>query len=281
MVVEYSVHGSGPTKAQAIEEAKKWIASECDAWWNKKEAIIFLEDLRFVGGEKPENSKGAHYRFADRVICPSHSDCFSWHIGDDNFFGTWVWLPFVGQDASLEVPDSERMFHVVVVPYGASTREHWIAPASLANIKEILEPFQEAYWSKAHVRAEYVHRHRDLWEKKGSDNYSFVFSIVEDGRTLATRKIVVRNGEVVEIFSAEDGAQWVKVWPNESETEYDRTTLETQETSSMLGIAVNNWLRSDWPITDLSFDYEFGYPTAALFVPDLRLYASEYTPLDD
>ena len=48
MVVEYSVFGGGPTRAQAIEEAKKWIASERDAWWNKQEAIIFLDDLRLV-----------------------------------------------------------------------------------------------------------------------------------------------------------------------------------------------------------------------------------------
>ena len=246
-----------------------------------------MEDLRFVNwGEIPEISTGPHYRFAGGVgSCKdnfhSSSTCPYWRIGDDNSFGTWVWLPFVGQDASLEVPDSERMFQVVVVPYGANTEEHRTAPASLANIKAILEPFQEAYWSTIDARSEYVDRHLDLWEANGSDSYSFVFSIVEDGRILTTEKRVVRNGEVVEVFSAEDGAQWVKVWPDGSETKYDWTTLETQETSSMFGIAVQNWLSNDWPITDLSFDYEFGYPTAAVFVPGMRLYASDYTPLDD
>ena len=293
VVVEYSVHGSGPTKAQAIEEAKKWIASERDAWWNKQEAIIFLEDLRFVGGEKPENSTGAHYRFPYGVgSCNDHfppsrtsSQCPEWEIGDDNYFGSWVWLPFVGQDASLEVPDSERMFQVVVVPYGANAKEHRTAPASLANIKAILEPFQEAYWSKSYAGAEYIGRYSDLWEKKGSDSYSFVFSVVEDGRILYTEKIVVRYGEVREVFSAEDGDQWVKVWPDGSERKQSWSpTLESTSmstSSTLLWSAVRNWLTNDWPITDLSFDYEIGYPTAGLFVPGVRFFVSEYTPLEN
>ena len=293
VVVEYSVHGSGPTKTQAIEEAKKWIASERDAWWNKQEAIIFLEDLRFVGGEKPENSTGAHYRFPYGVgSCNDHfppsrtsSHCPEWEIGDDNYFGSWVWLPFVGQDASLEVPDSERMFHVVVVPYGANAKEHRTAPASLANIKTILEPFQEAYWSKSYVRQEYVGRYLDLWEANGSDSYSFVYSVGDEGgHFLSTEKIVVRNGEVVEVFSAEDGDQWLKVWSVGSERKQDWPTLESS--SHLWHDVVVRIIGENWPFTDVSFDYEIGYPTAFRWFrrkdePDLFIYISEYTPLDD
>ena len=215
VVVEYYVGGGGPTRYQAIEYAKKWIASERDAWWNKQEAIIFLDDPRFRGYEYvSENSTGAHYRFADYFSCGDHTiQCSTWNISDNDSYPSWVWLPFVGQDASLEVPDSERMFRVLVVPYGANRYEHRIATVSLANIKAILEP----HWSNAHVhgadvRGTYLEKHRNLWESKSPDSYSFVFSYGhEDGRLLSTEKIVVRNGEVVEVFSAEDGDQWVRV----------------------------------------------------------------------
>ena len=48
---------------------------------------------------------------------------------------------------------------------------------------------------------------------------------------------------------------------------------------------VNMWIRGDQPNADVSFDYEFGYPSATRWrrknEPDLFLYASEYTPLDN
>ena len=296
VVVEYSVPGIGPTRAQAIEQAKKWIDSRRDEWWNKQEAIIFLEDLRFVNwGEIPEISTGPHYRFAGGVgSCKdnfhSSSTCPYWRIGDDNSFGTWVWLPFVGQDASLEVPDSERMFHVVVVPYGANTKEHRIAPASLANIKAILERFQKAHWSDINVRATYINRLRDLWKAKGSDSYWYVYSGVDDeGHSLfPTQRIVVRNGEAVEAFYAEDYEEGGVVYPAGTEIEFrntpSRIEIPTLERSSSLWSFVHDWLRHP-DVFEVSFDYEFGYPTAIRWrfknEPDLFFYASDYTPLDN
>ena len=73
---------------------------------------------------------------------------------------------------------------------GQMTYEHRIAPASLANIKAILEP----HWSKDWVRGIYLDKHRNLWESKGSDSYSFVSSFGdEDGRLLSTEKIVCKK----------------------------------------------------------------------------------------
>ena len=284
MVVEYRVYGGEPTEAQAIEQAKKWIASERDAWWNKQEAIIFLDDLRFVPQDyAPEIATGAHYRFADHFSCGDHGSCYTWHIGANDSYPSWVWLPFVGQDASLEVPDSERMFHVVVVPYRAIDYELQIAPASLANIKAILEP----HWSKDWVRGIYLDRHRNLWESKGSDSYSFVSSFGdEDGRLLSTEKIVVRNGEVVEVFSTEDGDQWVKVWPDGSRPNAVPSAKTLERSSFIWDDIWQRIIRENWPINDVSFDYEFGYPTALRFFrlkdePDVFLYISEYTPLEN
>ena len=285
VVVEYSVPGGGPTRAQAIEQAKKWIASERDAWWNKQEAIIFLDDPRLVGRTYvSEISTGAHYRFADYFSCGDHDgQCDTWYIWTNDSYPSWVWLPSVGQDASLEVPDSERMFHVVVVPYGANTYEHRIAPASLANIKAVLE----AHWSKDWVRAEYVIRHRALWEAKGSDSYSFVFSIGNEGGHISyTEKIVVRNGEIVEVFSAEDGDQWVRVWPDESRPNAVPPGVTLERSSFVWDAILQRIIGENWPITDVSFDYEFGYPTALRWFrlkdePDEFLYISEYTPLDN
>ena len=266
VVVEYSVYGGMPTKAQAIKEAKKWIASRRDEWWNKQEAIIFLNDLRFAGWDYVSDiSTGAHYSFADHFRCDDYSMCFGWDISINDSYGSWVWLPFVGEDASLEVPDSERMYRVVVVPYDANTYEHQIAPASLANIKAILE----TYWSEDYARHDYVARHRALWEAKGSDSYSFVESGVDDGgRTFfPAKKIVVRNGEVVEAFFAEDVDRWGKVWPAGSRIEPEKmngygSNLPTLETSSFFWLQAEMWASGHRLITDVSFDYEFGYPTA-------------------
>ena len=284
VVVEYRVYGGEPTEAQAIEQAKKWIASERDAWWNKQEAIIFLDDLRFVPQDyAPEIATGAHYRFADHFSCGDNSSCGTWYIGANDSYPSWVWLPFVGQDASLEVPDSERMFHVVVVPYRAIDYELQIAPASLANIKAILEP----HWSKDWVRGIYLDKHRNLWESKGSDSYSFVSSFGdEDGRLLSTEKIVVRNGEVVEVFSTEDGDQWVKVWPDGSRPNAVPSAKTLERSSFIWDDIWQRIIRENWPINDVSFDYEFGYPTALRFFrlkdePDVFLYISEYTPLEN
>ena len=288
VVVEYSVASRKPTKAQAIQEAKKWIGSRRDEWWNKREAIIFLDDLRFVKWrEISEISTGAYYSFADHFSCPSHSSCDSWDIGANDSYPSWVWLPLVGQDASLEVPDSERMFRVAVVPHGAITYELQIAPASLANIKAILEPFLEARWSKTPERAEYVARHRLLWEAKGSDSYSYVYSGVdEEGHPLfPTQRIVVRDGEAVEAFYTEDYEEGGVVYPagtrivprNLPQT-IDLPTLAPP--SSLMWHLVEMWIRGDQTITDVSFDYEFGYP-ATIRWGDSFLYASDYTPLEN
>ena len=290
VVVEYSVPGIGPTRAQAIEQAKKWIASERDAWWNKQEAIIFLDDPRLVGSTYvSEITTGAHYRFADHFSCGDHDgQCDTWYIWTNDSYPSWVWLPNVGQDASLELPDSERMFHVVVVPYGANTYEHRVAPASLANIKAVLE----AHWSKDWVRAEYVARHRILWEAKGSDSYSYVFSGVDDeGHPLfPTQRIVVHNGEAVEAFYTQDYEEGGVVYPAGTRIEL-RTSPRTIDLPSptspspLMWHLVNMWIRGDQPNADVSFDYEFGYPSATRWrrknEPDLFLYASEYTPLDN
>ena len=286
VVVEYSSFAPGrPTKAQAIEQAEKWIASKRDAWWNKREAIVFLDDLRFVRwGEISESSMGAHYSFADHFWCPDHSSCYSWNIGTNDSYHSWVWLPSVGQDASLEVPDSERMFHVVVVPYGAYTpHEDRIAPASLANIKAILEALREAHWSEAYVRLEYVDRQRLLWETKGSDSYSYVYSGVDsEGHPLfPSQRIVVRNGEAVEAFYTEDYEEGGVVYPA-------GTRIEPKNKPQIIDIPTLEdtfwYFAEQWPrepsVRDVSFDYEFGYPTAIRW-GDSFLYASEYTPLDN
>ena len=280
VVVEYSVAGLKTTKAQAIEEAKKWIASERDAWWNKRDAIIFLDDLRFERwGKISELSTGAHYSFADHFSCGDHDSCYSWHIGGNDSYPSWVWLPSVGQYASLEVPDSERMFRVAVVPYGAIDYELQISPASLANIKAILEP----HWSKAHVRADDFARHRLLWEVKGSDSYSYVYSGVdEEGHPLfPTQRIVVRNGEAVEAFYTEDNEEGGVVYPA-------GTRIEPKKNPQIIDIPTLEdtiWhFAEQWPrepsVRDVSFDYEFGYPTAIRW-GDSFLYASEYTPLEN
>ena len=289
VVVEYSVARGRPTKAQAIEEAEKWIASERDAWWNKQEAIIFLDDLRFVnwrGRVISELSTGAHYSFANHFSCSGHGSCGTWSIGANDSYGSWVWLPSVGQDASLEVPDSERMFRVVVVPYGANTYKHRIAPASLANIKAILE----AHWSDYNVRAHYFDRHRSLWEAKGSDSYSYVYSgVFNEGRTFyPAERIVVRNGEAVEAFLAEDVDLGDNVWPAGSRIDPEKmnghaSDLLTLETS-MWSLA-KSWASGSQFITDVSFDYEFGYPNAIRVEyndgTESFVYASEYTPLEN
>ena len=292
VVVEYYVARGRPTKAQAIEEAEKWIASERDEWWNKQEAIIFLDDARFIKHKfaehnyVPENSTGAHYRFADHFSCNDFGQCATWHIGANDSYFSWVWLPLVGQDASLEVPDSERMFRVLVVPYGTNRYELQIAPASLANIKAILE----AHWSDYDVRANDFARHRLLWEAKGSDSYSYVESgVVSGGRSFfPARKIVVRNGEAVEAFFVEDVGLSGKVWPAGSRIDPEKmddygSNLPTLET--LMWDLAESWARGSQSITDVSFDYEFGYPNAIRVEPnngdESFVYASEYTPLDN
>ena len=287
VVVEYSDAGGRPTKAQAIEEAEKWIASERDEWWNKREAIIFLDDLRFVNWrEISEISTGAHYRFADHFSCNDFSMCRTWYISRNDSYGSWVWLPSVGQDALLEVPDSERMFRVVVVPYGAITYELQIAPASLANIKAILEP----HWSNAGVRADDFAGHRLLWEAKGSDSYSYVYSVVDDeGRPLfPTQRIAVRDGEAVEAFYTEDYEEGGVVYPAGTRIEPRSITqnidFPTLATSAFFWDLAESWARGSQFITDVSFDYEFGYPTAIRIEAngtETLVYVSDYTPLDN
>ena len=293
VVVEYSIYGGMPTKAQALEKAEEWIASNHEAWWNKREAIIFLDDLRFVRWrEISEITTGAYYSFADHFSCGNQGHCSTWHIGDNDSYGSWVWLPSVGQDASLEVPDSERMFRVVAVPYGANTYEHQIAPASLANIKAVLEPFLEAHWSKTHVRAEYVNRHRLLWEANGSDSYSFVSSVGDEGgRISIAQRIVVRNGEAVEAFYTQDYEEGGVVYPAGTRRIVPRNLPQTiylptlAPPSSLMWHLVEAWISGDPSVSDVSFDYEFGYPTAIRWrlknEPDKFLYASEYTRLDN
>ena len=292
VVVEYSAGNGRPTEAQAIEEAKKWIASEREVWWYKREAIILLDDLRFAGGELSEISTGAHYSFADHIYCGSGSfgievDCFNWSIGSNDSYPSWVWLPSVEQDASLEIPDSERMFRVVVDPYDDSSG-YRIGFASLADIKTILE----TYWSESYARSAHSYRHRLLWEAKGSDSYSFVYSGVDDGgRTFfPAKKIVVRNGEAVEAFFAEDVERWGKVWPAGSRIEPEKmngygSTLPTLETDSFLWSLALGWSSGTRWITDVSFDYQFGYPTAIRIESsrgiETLIYASDYTPLDN
>ncbi len=288
VVVEYTSHSGRPTKARAIEEAKKWIASERDEWWNKQEAIIFLDDARFTEHSfVPENSTGAHYRFADHFSCNDFGQCATWSIGANDFYSSWVWLPLIGPDALLEVPDSERMFRVLVVPYGANRHELQIAPASLANIKAILE----THWSEYDVRADYFDRHRLIWEAKGSDSYSYVESGVVGGGSsfFPARKIVVRNGEAVEAFFVEDVELSGKVWPAGSRIDPEKmngygSDLPTLETT-MWGLA-ESWARGHQYTTDVSFDYEFGYPNAIkLESPydetESFIHASEYTPLEN
>ena len=286
VVVEYSVYGHEPTKAQAIEQAKKSIASLRDArleWWNKREAIIFLDDLRFAGGKLSEISTGAHYSFANHIGCPSHSSCLNWRIGYNDSYPNWVWLPIVEQDASLEVPDSERMFRVVVDSY--DTYESRVASASLAEIKAILKAYRsEEGWHWRHVE-----RYRPLWEAKGSDSYSFVYSAVivytwdvhhYERTFFPAQKIFVRNGEVVEVFFVEDVDLGDEVWPAGSRIELDKidgpfSNLPTIETFF--------WHYAE-SSAGVSFDYEFGYPTTVtLDFGDgvvISFYASDYTPLD-
>lgn len=280
VVVEYYVGGRRPTKAQAIEDAKKWIDSNREEWWNTQEAIIFLDDPRFVGTYYiSEIPTGAHYSFADHYSC-GIGHCSPWYIGTNDSYHSWVWLPSVGQDLSLEVPDSERMFRVVVI---ASGYKDQIAPASLADIKSILK----RYWREEGARLEYVIRHRALWEAKSSDSYSFVYSH-DDGRTFTpATKIVVRNGEAVEAFYVEDVEREGKVWPAGSRIEPENLspqgTLELEE--SIFWNLAQGWAYGKRFITDVSFDYEFGYPTA-IRIESSRgtesfFYVSDYTPLDN
>ena len=287
VVVEYLVYGGMPTEAQAIEKAKKWIASERDVWWHKREAIIFLDDLRFrsAGSKVSEISTGAYYEFANHS-----SSCCGWTIHLNNSYGNWVWLPYIGEDASLELPDSERMFRVVVDPYEVDSYEHRarrppasIGFASLADIKAILE----AYGADGTLaRDTYLDQRRLLWEAKSSDSYSFVYSYVnEDGSTLRLAiKTVVRNGEVVEAFFVEDVEWEGKVWTAWSRIEpemmsdYDLLTLELDTFFWQLA---QGWVYRNPVVPDVSFDNEFGYPTAIRFGKGDVIYVSEYTPLDN
>ena len=286
VVVEYSFAPGRPTKAQAIDEAEKWIASRHDEWWNEREAIIFLDDLRFGGGGVSEISTGAQYSFADHFSCPSHSSCFSWRIGNNDFYGNWVWLPFIEQDASPDVRDSERMFRVVVDSY--DTYANRVANASLAEIKAILK----AYRSEEDGRWQYADRYRSLWEAKGSDSYSFVFSAVNaytwdvyhyERTLIPAQRIFVRNGEVVEAFFLEDVDLGDKVLPAGSRIDFeemgDSPTIET-----LVWDLAEGWARGSQYYTDVSFDYEFGYPTAITTEEadgsEMLFFASEYTPLD-
>ena len=65
------------------------------------------------------------------------------------------------------------------------------------------------------MRLEYVDRQRLLWETKGSDSYSYVYSGVdEEGHPLfPTQRIVVRNGEAVEAFYTQDYEEGGVVYP--------------------------------------------------------------------
>lgn len=280
VVVEYVVSLGMPTEAQAIEKAKKWIASERDVWWYKREAIIFLDDLRFAGSKVSEISTGAHYSFANHC----GSSCYGeWRIRSNNSYNNWVWLPYIGQDATLEIPDSERMFRVVVDPDDDSY-EHRVGFASLADIKAILE----AYGADGTLaRATYIDQRRLLWEARSSESYSFVYSVAyEDGRIALypAIKIVVRNGEVVEAFFAEDVEREGKVWPAGSRIEpemmndYDLPTLELD---TFFWHLAQGWVYRNRVVPDVSFDNEFGYPTAIRLRNGDVIYVSGYTPLDD
>ena len=279
VVVEYSVRGGVSTKAQAIEEAKKWIASRHDEWWNEREAIIFLDDLRFMWGKSriSELSTSAQYSFADHFSCIDHS-CYTWGISTNDSYGSWVWLPSVWQGVPPEVPDSDLMFRVVVEPYGADN--YGIGIASQADIKAILE----TYWSESYARSVYFDRHHLLWEAKGSDSYSFVYSGVdeEDHPLFAPQRVIVRNGEAVEAFHTEDFEAGGVVYPAGTRIEANNTpTLENTfwYYAEMWGSGTAS------AITDVTFDYEFGYPSAFTF--DFAeegkwfFYASDYTPLND
>lgn len=287
VVVEYLVYGGMPTEAQAIEKAKKWIASRRDVWWYKREAIVFLDDLRFrsTGSKVSEISAGAHYRFANHIWCPGGSSCYGWTISINSSYGNWVWLPFIGGDASLEIPDSERMFRVVVDPYEVdSYGNRRIGFASLADIKAILE----AYGADGAVaRTTYFHQRRLLWEAKSSDSYSFVYSHVDGGTFFPAQRIVVRNGEAVEAFYVEDVEREGKVWPAGSRIEPGNlsplTTLDLEE--SFFWNLAQEWVSGKRFVTDVSFDNEFGYPTTIRIESsrgtELFFYVSDYTPLDD
>lgn len=291
VVVEYPVHGGSPTEAQAIERAEEWIASERDAWWNKREAIIFLDDLRFPGslwydfGGILELSSGAHYSFADYESYTSPYICVGeveWEIRNNDSYPNWIWLPFERQGASLEIPDSERMVQVVVDLYEGDSYEDYVAIfVSLADIKAIIE----TYWPRSGVGwGNYIARHRSLWETKSADSYSFVYSFETDGHTvIPATKIVVRNGEAVEAFLVEDADVGGKVRPAGSRIEIEPNnstpTLETaQEAGSLWG-----WLSSSR--ADVSFDYKFGYPTTIRLIysggTESVFYISDYTPLDN
>ena len=290
VVVEYSVFGRVSTKTQAIEEAKEWIASARDEWWNEREAIIFLDDLRLGGGGVSEISTGAQYSFADHFICNDHGiygSCFTWRIANNDFYSNWVWLPFIEQDASPDVPDSERMFRVVVDSYDHYANR--VANASLAEIKAILK----AYRLEEDGRWQYADRYRSLWEAKGSDSYSFVFSAVNaytwdvhhyERTLIPAQRIFVRNGEVVEAFFLEDVDLGDKVLPAGSRIDFeemgDSPTIET-----LVWDLAEGWARGSQYYTDVSFDYEFGYPTAITTEEadgsEMLFFASEYTPLDN
>ncbi|MDE2715909.1 MAG: DUF6174 domain-containing protein [Chloroflexota bacterium] len=288
MVVEYLVYGGMPTKAQALEKAEEWIASNHEAWWNKREAIIFLDDLRFggavAGGKISELSTDAHYSFANHFWCED-SSCAGWELREDSTYPNWVWLPFVGQDASLEVPDSERMFQVVVDPYdGDSYGNQTLVYVSLADIKAIIE----TYWSRSRVgRPIYLEQQRRLWETKSADSYSFVYSYVEKGRIVTpATMIVVRNREVVAAVLVEDVDEEGEIrtagFRIEIEPGNNSTTLELDE-SLFWSLALGWATRKSW-IADASFDYEFGYPTTIKIEErsgtESFFYISNYTPLD-
>lgn len=288
VVVEYSVYYGMPTKAQAIEKAEEWIASARDAWWNEREAIIFLDDLRFAGAKISEPSSGAHYSFAnfERYDTPYGCGYDEWTLHRNETYRNWIWLPFEGQDASLEVPDSERMVQVVVDPYeGDSYEDHVAVLVSLADIKAIID----TYWSRSHVgRIKYLYRQRYLWEAKSADSYSFVYSYVEKGRTVTpAKKIVVRNREVVAAVLVEDVDEEGKVRPAgfriEIEPGNNSSSLELDE-SLFWSLAFGWATRKSW-IADVSFDYEFGYPTTIKIEErsgtESFFYISDYAPLDN
>ena len=288
VVVEYSVSNRVPTKARALEKAEERIASNHDAWWNKREAIIFLDDLRFAGGKISEPSSGAHYSFADHESYGTPPGCGygEWSLHWNEAYRNWIWLPFEGQDASLEVPDSERMVQVEVDPYeGDSHEDHVAVLVSLADIKAIID----TYWSRSHVgRIRYLYRQRDLWETKSADSYSFVYSFVENGRTvIPAQEIVVRNREAVAAVLVEDVDEEGKVRPAgfrvEIEPGNNSSSLELEE-SHFWSLALGWARRTSW-IADVSFDYEFGYPTTIRIEErsgtESFFYISDYAPLDN
>ncbi len=167
------------------------------------------------------------------------------------------------------------MFRVVVKPYGADN--YGIGIASLADIKAILE----TYWSERYARNAYFNRHRLLWDAKGSDSYSYVYSGMRE-EVIASERVIVRNGEAVEAFYTEDFEEGGVVYPAGTRIEANNTpTLEKffWYYAEVWGSGIAS------AITDVTFDYEFGYPSA--FTLDFAeegkwfFYASDYTPLDN